>query len=433
VTDPRLALCHWATDAHYRTLPQACILDMLALAGWTYEARTGKVDATYLAVEALELLVAQGLPVSDGPEGRCFDPVEVLNFIKWQGLAGKNDFWRQRFVATGRRMVEDLARVSGAVPIAITMGYKRTFGPGSYPTGRSTRYRLPLPIPHPSLADLRIEDVATGGLPWQISTDGCRLEVRGDPGQTDSFSISQSLRFTLAPTVHDPKQHEDLDAYLSPAEGLIQVTDRVRALAASLTRPSDSQRKKVDAFWNYFLDHLCLGAVHYDQFGATSPATDQVLETGWFDCQVGSALLVSLCRACGIPARLMGGVLLYPAAPTPHYWCEIWFDGKGWQPFDLACWDLSAGGRDQSWRNHFAGRIDARLTTERFPLQFTGPAGAQLPAAWHVASAMVENGARTALYGVNGGALIYSNDVTVAFDDNAHVGRLSSQSLNGTA
>jgi hypothetical protein len=416
VIDPRLSLCHWGTDARYRTLPQERIYGMLALAGWSYEARAGKVDAMECAAGALELLVTQGLPVAQGSEGRCFDPVEVLNFIKWQGLADQNDFWRRRFVPSGRRMVEDLARLSGAGPVAVTVGYKRTFGPGFFPVGRSTRYRLPLPIPHLSLADLRVEDVLTEELPWQISADGCRLEVRGDPGQTDSFSISQNLHLTIAPTEHDPAMKEDLDCYLAPAEGLIQITDRVRALAEKLTSPGDSESKKVDAFWSYFLDHLCLGAVHYDQFGASTAATDRVLETGWFDCQVGSALLVALCRACGIPARLLGGVLLYPAAPTPHYWCEIWFDNEGWRPFDLACWDLSAGGSDHSWRQHFAGRIDARLTAERFPLQFTGPSGALVPAAWHVSSAMIENGARTALCDVSGGRLVYSNDVTVFFD-----------------
>lgn len=415
MTDLRLAQCHWATDARYRTLPQARIVDMLALAGWTYEARAGTVDAPQLAARALDRLVAQGLPVTIGPEDQRFDPVEVLNFIKWQGLAGKNDFWQQRFLPTGRRMVEDLARLSGAGPIAVTVGYKRAFGPGSYPAGRSTRYRLPLPIPHPSITDLQVEDVSTAGLPWQISTDHCRLEVRGDPGPTDGFTIAQTLRFTVTPTQHDPTQTEDINIYLAPSEGLIQVTDRVHALAAKLTSPRDSQRQKVDAFWNHFLDHLCLGTVHYDQYGANTPATDHVLQTGWFDCQVGSALLIALCRACGIPARLVGGVLLYPAAPTPHYWCEIWIDDAGWCPFDLACWDLSAGGRDHSWRNHFAGQIDARLTTERFPLQFTGPSGARLPAAWHVSSAMITNGASTALCDVNSGALIYSNDVTVVF------------------
>ena len=413
MTDPRLTHCHWATDASYRTLPEARIVDLLALAGWTYEARAGQVDATGCAGQALQRLVAEGLPVAIGPDGRCFDPVEVLNFITWQGLADLNDFWMQRFVPTGRRMVDDLARMSGAGPIAANVTYQRSFRAGSYPQGKPTRFRLPLPLPHPSLTGLRVDDVQTGGLPWQIAADGSRLEVRGDPGETDSFSISQTLHLTLAANGPDQTETENPDFYLAPAEGLIQVTDRVRALAARLANPNDDQRQKVDAFWAFFLDHLCLGAVHYDQFGAATPATDRILETGWFDCQVGSALLAALCRASGIPARLVGGVLLYPAAPTPHYWCEIWFAGEGWRPFDLACWDLSAGGRDQGWRNHFAGQIDARLTTERFPLQFTGPSGAHLPAAWHVSSAMIANGAQTTLYAVSTGALVYANDVTV--------------------
>lgn len=413
MTDDRLARCRWQTGARYRTLPEPHVLDMLALAGWTFEARGGEVHALHQAAELLDRLIGHGLPTAMGPQGRCFDPVEVLNFLKWLGLAGRDGFWQDRFVATGRRLVQDLARRTGSAPVAVSLGFRRSFGAGIVPTGRPVRLRLPLPAPHASVSGLQVDEVLSGGLGWQVAPDGCRIELRGDVAADQPLSVSQKLRFTLSAGT-GIESGRDLDPYLAPSEGHIQVTDQVRALAETLAPPGTAPAGKVAAFWAFLLDKMCLGAVHYDRFGPGISTPDLLLQTGWFDCQLGSALLVSLCRASGIPARLMGGQLLYPAAPTPHYWSEIWCDNEGWRPFDLACWDLSAGGQAVEWRDHFAGRIDPRITFERFPRQFTGASGARLPAAWHVSSAMIPGGAATTLHAVEPGGLIYRDDVTVS-------------------
>jgi hypothetical protein len=54
------------------------------------------------------------------------------------------------------------------------------------------------------------------------------------------------------------------------------------------------------------IDELACGPVHYDQVTPATPC-DWVLESGWYDCQLGSAFLVALARARGIPARIVGG------------------------------------------------------------------------------------------------------------------------------
>ncbi len=411
--DDRLSHCDWTTDPRYRTVPEHRIRDMLALAGWTFEARETGDDVQRHAADALGRLIAQGLPWGDHAVERHFDPVEVLNFLKWQGLAGKNGFWADRFVPTGRRLVQALAGIAGNGPADFTVTYQRTFGAGSLPLNRPIRLRLPLPVPHPSLLDLRVEDVSAAGLSSRIAADGCRLEMRGVLASAEAVKVSQTLHFTCLPQTQDTESGSDLDLYLAPDEGYVQVTARVRALAYRLSAAADTPQRKVEAFWDFFFDHLCLGAVHYDLIDTSGAATDRVLETGWFDCQVGSALLVALCRACGIPARLVGGALLYTAAPTLHYWAEIWFDDDGWRAFDLACWDLSRGGRDAGWRTRFAGDVDARMTMQRFPLQFTGPSGATLPPAWHVVNASTGIGARTSILAVSDGQLVFDDEISV--------------------
>jgi hypothetical protein len=161
------------------------------------------------------------------------------------------------------------------------------------------------------------------------------------------------------------------------------------------------------------LDRMMCGAMRYSDLTGQAPV-DWVLENGWCDCQLGAALLISLCRARGIPARLVGGHLLYRLAPTNHFWPEVWIDGQGWRPYDLLSWDLSQGGRDPDWRDRFAGQVDARIVTQRFPLAFTGPMSVRFPAAWQMVQSRSKDGGIDVGYrDVEQGSLIYNDHVVV--------------------
>jgi hypothetical protein len=137
------------------------------------------------------------------------------------------------------------------------------------------------------------------------------------------------------------------------------------------------------------------------------------LDNGWYDCQLGSSLFIAICRARGIPARLASGYMLYDLAPGYHYWSEIWQDGHGWLPFDLLCWDLSAGGRDVPWRIHFAGAIDYRMVTQCLPLSFTGPMSVRFPPAWHLLNAPLDRGMIVHFTALDGEP-IYSDQIVTA-------------------
>ena len=151
--------------------------------------------------------------------------------------------------------------------------------------------------------------------------------------------------------------------------------------------------------------------VRYDQVDSAAPG-DWVLDTGWYDCQLGSSLFVSLCRARGIPARLMSGHMLYKLAPGFHYWAEVWKEDSGWLPFDFLSWDLSEAGRDEVWRDRFAGNIDYRMVTQCLPLAFTGPMSVRFPPAWHLVNAPAAGG-MTIRFSDLTDELIYSDQVTV--------------------
>ena len=67
-----------------------------------------------------------------------------------------------------------------------------------------------------------------------------------------------------------------------------------------------------------------------------STVTDAIetLETREASCNGKSRLLVALCRAQGIPARLVGGMILVEGSKrTSHQWMEVYINGS-WVPFD---------------------------------------------------------------------------------------------------
>jgi hypothetical protein len=228
------------------------------------------------------------------------------------------------------------------------------------------------------------------------------------------MALGARLSFAARPQAPCPGQGDggpDQALYLRRREGLIVVSDRISALARSLAGAGASSLEAVRAFWDYINSELICGVLRYDQVDAVAPC-DWVLDSGWFDCHLGSALFAALCRAHGIPARVVGGYVLYRPAPGNHYWAEAWIENQGWTPFDFLGWDLSRGGRDREWRDVFFGRIDCRMTTERLPREFTGAVGVPIPEAWGLLQVAMAGGLEISFLDING-TPVYADTVRV--------------------
>jgi hypothetical protein len=396
----------FSVSNEYRTVAESRILDALLLAGSAYEQDNPEAITT--TRQALDRWIGMGLGVRRGPAGeRLFDPVEVVNFLKHLGRQGRDSFWANRYVLTGRRLVSDL---SANAERSYTIHFNRTFSLRSVPIGKRVRLRVPLPLVDVHGTDMNVVPTVEGSTDASLTVTDGRLEARvlvqGRP-----VSICVKLNFRAPVSVPSVLDDRDRSAYLKPREGLIIVTDRVNALAQALAGLKGDPLSKVRAFWNYMLDELSCGALHYDQIPAQAPC-DAALESGWYDCQLGSALFAALCRARGIPARLVSGHVLYRRAPTNHYWAEVWLDEKGWTPFDFLCWDLSLGGNDSQWRDHFYGRVDDRMVTQLLPFKFTGYPGVGIPDNWHMLQTAIDGGIEVSLSGIDGEP-VYSDFVSI--------------------
>jgi hypothetical protein len=415
------------SDARYRTVEEARIVEQLLLLGWAYELQSGgRSSAVQEAREALNGWVRLGLRFRESTgDGRCFDPAEVMNFVNWAGLQEIDPVWKSRFVPTARNLVREFHRseAPGLPPPAGVLGPKRfcltlrrEFNLQGHQPGARMRLRIPLPLEDAALRDLNVVTIPPSDVAVDLAMAPGRLEARIIAPPRPTMELTVETSFTAYPAIPGPPlarlSPAETELYTRPREGVVQVTPRVQALADELARSGQEPWTAVHAFWNFMLDQLTCGVIHYDELDIHRPA-DWVLETGWFDCQLGSALLVALCRAKGIPARIISGYLLYSVSPAYHYWVEVWVDARGWVPLDLACFSLSAGGRDKPWRDYFVGSLDYRMKTQCLPRLFTGTPSVRFPAAWYMLTRPDREGVETGFFAHDSGALVYRDQIVV--------------------
>ena len=261
-----------------------------------------------------------------------------------------------------------------------------------------------MPLDGTYLKSIQVTPFAEATDEAQIKHSPGRMEIRMVASGEAEATVGATLEFTVG--LQEPRPgHEhgdpDLALYLSEREGLIVVSERIRALAHSLAGENSSALDTVRVFWEYIIGSFNFGSIHYDQIDFALPC-DWILDSGWFDCQLAAALFVALCRARRIPARIIGGYLLYRVGPMKHYWAEAWIEGQGWTPYDFMGWDLSLGGRDIEWRDRFFGRLDYRLICERMPREFTGALGVPVPEAWCMLLSAREGGVENRFMDVSG-------------------------------
>lgn len=415
-------------EDRYRTQSEDVTLDALVFDGWRFELAEGRIkDAREGARRALNRCLDLGLPYMTSPQGyRLFDPVEVTNFLKWAGLTDQDSIWQDHCLATARRQAwrgrggsadHNQAPVLPETTSAdYLLSLQRTFSLRDRKPGASIRLRLPAPLEGPDLQILSLVCRDGNGKALQAQLKPGALDIKGLMPTSGHLRASVLAEVRIRPWQPDPSATltaEDRALFSRPSEGLVQVTPRLVRFAEVVRRGITDPFEIVQAYWDHLMDNFALGAIHYDQLDPDAPL-DWALDHGWYDCKLGSALLVALCRAGEIPARLVSGYLLYEEAPGFHTWLEIWIEGRGWLPMDLACWNLANGGTDRAWRNHFFGRLDHRVTTERLPRIFGGTGSVRLPASWQMLLRLEGPGAQVTFQDLATGAEVYREDITVA-------------------
>ncbi len=406
-----------AADPRHRRFSESLVLEQMVFIAWVSELRAGRrASAITEARRLLERAVSAGAGFALSERGeRLFDPIEVRNCLGWLAQTGRDTEWRDRVAASNTAIVKGDPGDDGA-PREMVFSHRRRFDLAAFPAGARMRLLLPLPIPceyHPTVS---VTPIVPDGLNADIVLAYGRLEVRFSLGADRSVTIGADISLTAV--IPAPRPDAALDdrlreIHLRPSEGLIRVTPRVRDLAARLGGEAPAL-EAVARFTRWLAESFAFAFVRYDELGGRAPI-DWALDEGLFDCQLCASILVALCRARNIPARVVTGHFLHRLSPTNHNWVEIWIDGMGWRPFDplhLACDSPRPYGADEWWCD-MARRGDYRLAHQRLPLVFTGPMSVRFPARWQMFQTRWGDGAAMDFFDIDTGALIWRDEVSV--------------------
>src|SRR5579871_4300494 len=110
---------------HYRVIDESRIIQMMLAQGWAYEVHSDRaLHAPSEARTVLERWINQGLPYAVTPAGdRRFDSADIIDYLVWSGHNQYDSAWEDHFVATGRRLVANVA----PGPARFTIRFEREF------------------------------------------------------------------------------------------------------------------------------------------------------------------------------------------------------------------------------------------------------------------------------------------------------------------
>jgi transglutaminase-like putative cysteine protease len=128
-----------------------------------------------------------------------------------------------------------------------------------------------------------------------------------------------------------------LRPWLIPEPGLETDDPEIAKAAAGIKGRSEIE--VVKGIYDFVKAHMEFGG---DDLSSPGKGAAKALQDGKGDCTEYADLMVALCRAKGIPARPVLGLLALPSLAVPqHSWVEVRTSQYGWVPFDPTADDCS--------------------------------------------------------------------------------------------
>jgi transglutaminase-like putative cysteine protease len=167
------------------------------------------------------------------------------------------------------------------------------------------------------------------------------------PGSGVSVSLAYlvevySVETTVRPADIRRGSASPMETAYTRSDALIPSDDPgIRAQAAAITGREQNPWYRARLIYEWMLKELEFSAEPYT--GGPLEALSEKKADSW----QAALLFCSLCRAAGIPALPLSGVLVDRGRETiRHFWAEFWIQGFGWVPVDAA---LGAGAAPPSF------------------------------------------------------------------------------------
>lgn len=137
------------------------------------------------------------------------------------------------------------------------------------------------------------------------------------------YDLSEALK-TSSPDFSD---NTNLQKYLSPESFIESNSPAIIKVATSIIGADDLN--KIKNIFSFVLKTINYGGYNSDDVGALG-----ALNSRNGDCSEFSYLMVAICRAKGIPARIAYGYTINKTNQPKHAWVEVYTKKYGWIPFD---------------------------------------------------------------------------------------------------
>ena len=162
------------------------------------------------------------------------------------------------------------------------------------------------------------------------------------PDQTYSISVKSWLEcYEVETRITESRvktwYNEDRRLYRTYTGPESMIPSDAAEIKTAASRAAGKERNpylKAKAIYNYLLKNL-----EYRTKPTSSSVIDN-LSAGEGDSLAYSILFTAMCRASGIPARPLSGVLVYNNKQAiNHFWAEFYIEGFGWVPVDPSLGD----------------------------------------------------------------------------------------------
>ena len=186
---------------------------------------------------------------------------------------------------------------------------------------------------------------------------------------TAEFKVLRRAVSGLAdPTKTRPITDQDRRTFAAASrldEVHMEVNPTIQKIADEVAGDEKNPVLQTHKFFQYVIDH----SEHYSKSGPTpkgkclGDAMECLAGTGDC-CSDQHGLFIALCRARGIPCRLMFGSRLKPEnlgknhEPGYRCWPNFYAPGLGWVPLDVSSGDAAASGQADNW---FGGLDENRI------------------------------------------------------------------------